>query len=85
MPHIVNVTFDANGGPDHVGIGYRVVLPSGQVATASGFTWTPAPGQATALGAILQAMVKAAMDNEGVANAAYTVRNGQLPPGSGAV
>lgn len=69
----VNISFDPANPTKiaYVGIGYEVILPSGDVAKYSGFAWhSPGNGQVApglpAVQAIVDQIVAAALAHEGV-------------------
>lgn len=72
-PIVINVTVDEGGQIDHVGIGYRIVTPSGREHNG-GFTWhSPKGGYASApaehidgLQRIVTALLRAAAEHEGI-------------------
>ena len=74
-PGIINITVDDTGKIDHVGIGYAVVLPSGQVATNKGWTWHSPPAEITApaptirsLQNVVDKLLAAATEAEGLSS-----------------
>jgi hypothetical protein len=72
-PTVVNIEFDADLKLSHVGIGYRLILPSGR-SHDGGFTWHSPEGgyaqapkeQAERLQACMDALLEAAAKHEGV-------------------
>lgn len=70
---MVNITFDNDLEIAHVGIGYRIVLPSGR-AHEGGFTWHSPKGsyalapseQIARLQDVMNELLKAAREYEGV-------------------
>lgn len=73
-PTLVNVTFNADGAINHIGIGYRVILPSGDVVAERGYTWHSPDGDyahapaehVESVSAAMRALLDAAAAAEGV-------------------
>lgn len=73
VPLMVNITLDPTLTISHVGVGYHLVLPSGQTRDGS-FTWHSPQGgyasapadQVKALAAVMAALLSAAAAAEGV-------------------
>jgi hypothetical protein len=65
-PGIFNITVDFQGKINHVGVGYDVVLPSGDVAKQTGSNPTLDAATLTLLQTCVDAMWAGVMANEGV-------------------
>ena len=61
----INVIVDSDNHVSGVGIGYHLRLPSGRLLP-SGYTWNPPPKRARQLQRLVDELLEAAREHEGV-------------------
>jgi hypothetical protein len=65
-PTMITIMLGPGASPRHVGAGFRLRAPSGEILTERGFNWQPTSDQLAAALPLIQALIGDLLSSEGV-------------------